>query len=588
MAVKIGSLFGTVSLNTTQLDKDISRVGAKMKKLGNSFKSVGSSLSRTITAPIAAVGVASVKTFIDLEHAMMKVKAISGATDAEFQELTDDAKRLGKATIFTAKEVAGLQLNLSKLGFSPDEIVESTEAILSLAQATDEDLGETALVVAGTLRAFGMQTTETARVTDTMAAAFSSSALNLEKYKVSMGTLAPVANSFGLNVEQSSAMLGTLVNRNIEASTAGTGLRNILLDLMGAGMSLDQAYDSINSSTDQAATAFEMFGKRGATVALVLANNAEETFDLAEALSLANGAAGKMREMMESTAYGAFKKFLSVVQALGEEVGRILSPVFLAWIDVFKGMIEEFMALDDATKQAKINFAIWVAIIGPAIVVIGTLMVALAAMVAAFTTIAAAVSALGLTFWGVITYIAGLLMLMKQLIPLGERLGTWIGELAFVKLPALIDRLKESNFGFNKFVDGMKSVWNFIKGHMLSAIDALFNKLSQLWSFFGKVASAVGSLNPFSGGSEIDGARANGGPVNAGGTYLVGENGPELFSPRYSGNITSNEDMNAGGGITMNFSVGTSMETVAALKNMKNTIAKIAVAAVKENTMRTA
>ena len=45
--------------------------------------------------------------------------------------------------------------------------------------------------------------------------------------------------------------------------------------------------------------------------------------------------------------------------------------------------------------------------------------------------------------------------------------------------------------------------------------------------------------------------------------------------------------MNAGGGITMNFSVGTSMETVAALKNMKNTIAKIAVAAVKENTMRT-
>jgi len=588
MAVKIGSLFGTVSLNTQQLDKDIQRVGAKMKKLGNSFKSVGTSLTRTISAPIAAVGAYSVKTFIDLEHAMMKVKAISGATDDEFMALTEDAKRLGKATIFTAKEVATLQLNLSKLGFDPTEIVQSTEAILSLAQATDEDLGETALVVAGTLRAFGMETTQTTRVTDVMAKAFSGSALNLEKYKVAMGTLAPVANSFGLNIEQSSAMLGTLVDRNIEASTSGTGLRNMLLDLMGAGMSLDQAYDAINNSTDQASTAFEMFGKRGATVALVLANNQNETYEFAEALTVANGAAAKMREMMESTAFGAFKKFLSVVQALGEEVGRILTPTFLAWVDVFKGMIEDFMALDNATKEAKINFAIWVAIIGPAIVVIGTLMVVLAAAIAAFTTIAAAVSALGLAFWGVVTYITGLVLLMRQLIPLGERMGVWVGELAFVKLPALIEQLKQSKFGFGAFVDGMKAVWNFIRNTMLSGISALTDRLSELWNFFGKVVGAIGNLNPFGGGGRIDGARAEGGPVNAGGTYLVGENGPELFSPRYSGNITSNEDMNGGGGITMNFSVGTSMETVAALKNMKHTIAKIAVAAVKENNLRTA
>lgn len=33
------------------------------------------------------------------------------------------------------------------------------------------------------------------------------------------------------------------------------------------------------------------------------------------------------------------------------------------------------------------------------------------------------------------------------------------------------------------------------------------------------------------------GARASGGPVNAGGAYLVGENGPEYFVPKSSGNI---------------------------------------------------
>jgi tape measure domain-containing protein len=48
------------------------------------------------------------------------------------------------------------------------------------------------------------------------------------------------------------------------------------------------------------------------------------------------------------------------------------------------------------------------------------------------------------------------------------------------------------------------------------------------------------------------GARANGGPVFANAPYVVGEQGPELFTPAMGGTITSNRDlrsaMNAGGG----------------------------------------
>lgn len=45
----------------------------------------------------------------------------------------------------------------------------------------------------------------------------------------------------------------------------------------------------------------------------------------------------------------------------------------------------------------------------------------------------------------------------------------------------------------------------------------------------------------------IDGARAAGGPVSAGKTYLVGERGPELFSPGRSGFISPNEVYAASG-----------------------------------------
>ena len=46
----------------------------------------------------------------------------------------------------------------------------------------------------------------------------------------------------------------------------------------------------------------------------------------------------------------------------------------------------------------------------------------------------------------------------------------------------------------------------------------------------------------------VDGARAMGGPVRAGGSYLVGERGPEIFSPSRSGQIIPNGSF--GGGVT--------------------------------------
>lgn len=51
------------------------------------------------------------------------------------------------------------------------------------------------------------------------------------------------------------------------------------------------------------------------------------------------------------------------------------------------------------------------------------------------------------------------------------------------------------------------------------------------------------------------GARAAGGPVTSGGTYLVGERGPELFTPSSSGNITPNGAM-GGNTITVNVNGG--------------------------------
>lgn len=64
----------------------------------------------------------------------------------------------------------------------------------------------------------------------------------------------------------------------------------------------------------------------------------------------------------------------------------------------------------------------------------------------------------------------------------------------------------------------------------------------------------------------ISGTRANGGPVAGGSTYLVGERGPELFTPGTSGTITPNSALGGGGGITVNVNGGDPNSIVRALQ----------------------
>jgi len=61
------------------------------------------------------------------------------------------------------------------------------------------------------------------------------------------------------------------------------------------------------------------------------------------------------------------------------------------------------------------------------------------------------------------------------------------------------------------------------------------------------VAANIGMASSFAmaKGMSMTGARERGGPVQRSGTYLVGERGPELFTPGQSGGITSNRDMNS-------------------------------------------
>jgi hypothetical protein len=241
----------------------------------------------------------------DFDQAQANLASVLGVSRVEMQRLTDQAKELGATTRFTASQVSELQMEFAKLGFTQSQIEGMTGSVLNLAGATGAELGESASVVGATMRGFGLEVGSTQRVTDVMSKSFSSSSLDMQKFSTAMASVAPVANLAGKSIEETTALIGTLTDRGIDASTAGTGLRNMFLQANKHGLDFDQALEKIKNSTDQTGTAMELFGTRGATLGVVLANNQQAVGELTEKLKDSAGATAVMAEMQLNTLGGS-------------------------------------------------------------------------------------------------------------------------------------------------------------------------------------------------------------------------------------------------------------------------------------------
>lgn len=300
---KNASAMGKQKMNIGNYGSAIGKLGSMLGRLGGAFL-----VFRLIKGAFSVVK--------DFEQSQANLASVLGVNVDEMAALTEQAKLLGATTTFTASQVAELQLEFAKLGFTQQNIEGMTKATLELAEATGTELGEAASVVGATMRGFGLDVTQTQRVTDVMAKSFSSSSLDMTKFSTAMAAVAPVANLAGVSLEKTTALIGTLTDRGLDASTAGTGLRNMFLRSNKAGLTFDQALNQIKNSTDQTAASMKLFGTRGATLGAILANTQEDVDSLTLKLLDSEGAAQKMADTQRDTLGGSIKLLQSAWEGL--------------------------------------------------------------------------------------------------------------------------------------------------------------------------------------------------------------------------------------------------------------------------------
>ena len=349
-------------------EKDLKKVGKSADKSTRSFGKMAAGIAAAAAAfaTINRVVGSAIKSFRDFEFQMAKVKAVTGASEKDFKKLSNTAKELGRTTFFTAQQVAELQTNFGKLGFSTREILDAQEATLQLATATDTDLARAAIVAGASIRGFGLDASEAGRVVDVMAKAFTSSALDIEKFQTSMTKVAPIAAAAGISLEATTAVMGTLTDAGIEASIAGTSLRNIFLKMQDSSSDLSKFLGFTVNSSEDLEMALNKLNTAGLSNEQIMGlvdlrqvaafntmiTGSERIKGLTNDLDNATGAAKRMADIVADTLEGSFKRLTSATEGLAIELTEKLGGGLQELVDKLAVFFNKLT--DNSTAVAKV------------------------------------------------------------------------------------------------------------------------------------------------------------------------------------------------------------------------------------------
>jgi TP901 family phage tail tape measure protein len=186
---------------------------------------------------------------LEFEKAMVRVKAMSGASSEEYRRLKDEARRLGSETIFSAKEVAEAYNELATAGYRTNDMIAIMPSMLALSESSMTSLARTAEITSEVLQGFRIDVSEMARVGDALTAAYSSSASSLESLGEMLKYAAAPAVDVGSSLEQTLAASSVLHNTGIKGSMAGTSMRAIFLRMAKPPKELKKILDAMDIST---------------------------------------------------------------------------------------------------------------------------------------------------------------------------------------------------------------------------------------------------------------------------------------------------------------------------------------------------
>lgn len=294
-------------------NKELDKTRTKMNQLQGATKKQTGMMS-SMTKGIVQMGVQlagafavkeivanAIKSVVEFDKAIASLSAITGVTGKELDKLKGLVFQVAKETKKGSAEIAAA---FELVGSKAPKLLENAEALaavtkeaITLNKASGGELTESVGALTGVMNQFNLEADEASRIINVLAAGSQKGAAPVADIAQAIDKFGTVAAAANVSVEASVGLVETLAEKNINASEAGTQLRNIILKLQAANLGYTDGVFNLNDALKEvadknltAAESAKLFGLESVTAANILTTNITTLDSYTEAVTGTNTA----------------------------------------------------------------------------------------------------------------------------------------------------------------------------------------------------------------------------------------------------------------------------------------------------------
>lgn len=401
--VKYQSGWGQLSEKATNFGNKLTGVAEKLRNVGSwgGTMAVGGALTSAANkamefkSQIAQIG-----------PLLSNTGRITSSIRGEMEQMSNASLKWSQQYGVSTTEINNSMMELIRRGFTTNQVMGSMPALLDAVKASGEDMNTVMQSSASVIEAFGLkadtaaqQTKNMRMVTDGLTYVANATASSYADLSTGLNYVGQTAAAAHVSFMDTAIALGIMSNKGVEASTAGTALRQMFTTLTkdtkvnrahlkAIGLSFDEIkkkgidlpdiIDRVSKAladktpTEQMSLLNAAFGKTGQSAIALFqkskAGSKSAAAEFREYQKEGNAAAGvtaRIAKEMNNTPQAKWERFKQTLNAVAIEVGSNVLPALEPVVQGLGNMAKAFGKLDPSTQQAIVKFALFYAAIKP-------------------------------------------------------------------------------------------------------------------------------------------------------------------------------------------------------------------------------
>ncbi len=414
MSSTIRNLLVNISVNLKGADVGFKKMSRNLQRAGRQMQTAGKSLTKGLSVPLLAAGVASIKFGIEFEDGMAKVNTILDTSTKSLKEFEEEIITLSNTTGEASTELTEGLYQAISAGADTADVMDLMAVAAKSARGGFTDTATAVDGLTSVLNSYGMATRDASDIANLFFVTQKKGKTTFGELAQSIGNVAPLAKVAGVSVESLLASIASLTANGLETTVAITGVRTALTNIikptadaakvakeLGIDFStsalkskgfvafLDEIKEKTGGSADIMA---KLFGNvRGLNAVLSLTSDVgmSKMLETLDEMETNITAVDDAFNIMNDTVGNQLKKALNVLKNVSIELSQRLMPILTNKIipaivkvaESLSKMLDKFDKMSDIGKGfTKLGLIIAVSI-GPALIIVGKLVASIGVLI---------------------------------------------------------------------------------------------------------------------------------------------------------------------------------------------------------------